>query len=364
MVRLIDRYVLREFLLYLLLGVSSFVGIYLIVDLFEKIDTFVDHRAAAHLVFDYYLNNLPVILIQVLPVAMLLAVVLAFGQLRRFNEVSAMQSCGLSPLRITTPLLLVAVLISGGAFLLGEEVVPDAYRQQQETLDVRIKKKRPADQRGRSGIYYMGRGGRVYVAQHFEPLTPRLVEVSLQQFARSDAGQELYRRLDAAEARWRPGGVLEFRDGTLRSFRAGEEKLASFARYADTRTVEQPDEFTRIENDPFNMNRRDLADYIARIRAGGAKVNQYQVDYHLRAAFPASNFIMVLLGSCLSLRILRGGMALGFGVSLFLGFAYYGFLRVGQALGYTGHVPPLLAAWLGNLVFGFFGAVLFWRVNR
>jgi lipopolysaccharide export system permease protein len=57
-------------------------------------------------------------------------------------------------------------------------------------------------------------------------------------------------------------------------------------------------------------------------------------------------------------------MALGFGLSIFLGFAYYGFLRAGQALGYTGHVPPALAAWMGNLVFGIVGGLLFWRANR
>jgi lipopolysaccharide export system permease protein len=210
----------------------------------------------------------------------------------------------------------------------------------------------------------MGRGGRIYIAKQFEASTPGLIDVSVQQFETADDRQRMIMRLDAVAARWRPEGILQMETGVLRRFDDGAESVAAFRRYGDSRMEEQPDEFASVESDPFHMSRRELRDYIRRIREGGARVSQYEVDYHLRGAFPAANFVMVLLGSCLTLRILRGGMALGFGISLSLGFAYYGFLRIGQAVGYTGHLHPLLAAWLGNIVFGVVGLILFWRVNR
>jgi lipopolysaccharide export system permease protein len=364
MLRILDRHVLREFVLYLLLGLCTFVGIYLIVDLFEKIDTFVDHQAALSLILTYYLYKLPVIVVQVLPLAMLLAAILSLGAMRRLNEVTAMQSCGLSPLRITLPILILAALVTVGAFALGEELVPGAYRREQETLDVRIKKKHPASAMGRSDIRYMGRAGRVYLARQYAPQPPTLIDLSLQQFRAETDGQQLWRRIDAGSARWERDNLWHLENGYLRLFDDDREWVAGFRRYGDSRAVEEPDEFIRPESDPFFMSRRQLSDYIRRIREGGAQVQQYRVDYHLRAAFPVANLIMVLLGSCLSLRILRGTMALSFGLSVSLGFAYYGFLRAGQALGYTGHLPPLLAAWMGNLVFGFVGGLLFWRVNR
>ena len=74
---------------------------------------------------------------------------------------------------------------------------------------------------------------------------------------------------------------------------------------------------------------------------------------------------MVLLGAALSLRVVRGGnIAIGFGISVAVGFAYFALIRVGQARGYNGNLPPILAAWLGNLVFGMLGGVLFWKVAR
>ena len=364
MLTILDRHVLREFILYVLLGLCAFVGIYLVVDLFEKIDTFVDYHAETGAVLAYYVHNLPVILVQVLPIAMLLGAVLAFGQMRKFNEITAMQNCGLSPLRISAPVLVTGLLVSAASFGLGEHLVPPAYRQREETLEVTIKKKRPAESLGRSDVYYMGRGGRIYVADQFNPRLPGLTGVSIQQLRSQGTRPTLWKRVDAESGRWGPQGYIQLENGSVRLFQDDKEIMALFRRYGDSRFVEQPDEFLRIENDPFRMSRGQLSDYIGRIREGGARVNKYLVDYHLRAAFPAANFIMVLLGTCLSLRIIRGTLALGFGISISLGFAYYGFLRVGQALGYTEHLSPLLAAWLGNLVFGVLGGLLFWRSNR
>ncbi len=359
--KIVDRYLLREFLLYLLLGLTTFIGIYLIVDLFEKMDTFIDHKAGARLVLSYYADKMPLIVTQVLPVAMLLGAILSLGHLRKFNEITAMQSCGLSPLRITTPLLICAFLLTAGAFYVSEEVVPQAYVRQMETMDVKIKKRRSIERRVRADVRYIGRAGRVYNIREFRLSPPRMEGVSVQQFDRDQP--RMAKRIDARRARWTDGmWVLD--DGFARIFQDSVEVAVSFETYADTRFEEQPDEFAQPEPDPFFMNRRQLRDYIRRIRESGAQVSQYQTDYHLRAAFPLANFIMVLLGSCLSLRIVRGTLALGFGISISLGFLYYGFIVAGQTLGYSGTLPPPVGAWMGNLVFLAVGILLFWKMNR
>ena len=363
MLRIIDRYLLREFLLFLLLGLTTFIGIYTVVDLFEKIDIFVDHKTSLGTILYYYAHKLPLMIAQVLPVAMLLGAILSFGQLRKFNELTAMQSCGLSPVRITRPVLACALLITAGSFIMAERIVPAAYQIQQETMEVKIKG-RPARSHGRTEVYYMGRRGRVYVARRYKPNPPALEEVSLQHFRSDGLKQQMWKRLDARRGRFSEE-IWHLEDGCARVFGSGSAEIAAdFRAYADSRCVEQPDEFDRPKNDPFNMNRKQLRDYIQRIRESGARVQQYETDYHLRFAFPVANLIMVLLGTCLSLRIVRGTLALGFGLSVSLGFAYYGLLRVGQALGYNGQLPPLGAAWLGNLVFLAIGIFLFWKMNR
>jgi len=366
--KIVDRYLLREFLLYLLLGLVSFLGIYVIVDLFEKIDTFVDHKAATGDIFQFYLSSIPLICVQILPVAMLLGAVLSLGQLRKFNEITAMQACGLSPLRIVRPILIVAAVITAGSFLMTDLVVPGAYERQSEIYDVKIKKKRISGHFGRNDIRYMGRSGRVYIAKEFRVSPPVLNSLLVQRFSSDSGKNELIQRLDARQAAWGYGFWRLF-NGYLRVFSDGIETTAlPFRYYADSRLSEQPDEFSRHNQDPLDMNldmsRKDLSSYIQRISESGASVARYQVNYHLHIAFPFANFVMVLLGSCLSLRIIRGTMALGFGISISLGFAYYGLLRIGQALGHNGTIPPISAAWLGNILFLLLGAFLFWKMNR
>ena len=87
--RLLDRYVLIEFVKLLLLSLFAFVVIFAIVDLFEKIQDFMDGHASALIVARYYAYKIPWVTVQVLPVALLMATFLTLGQMSKFNELTA-----------------------------------------------------------------------------------------------------------------------------------------------------------------------------------------------------------------------------------------------------------------------------------
>ncbi len=94
--RILDRYVLSEFVAYLAMGLFAFIGIFVIVDVFEKIDVFVDAQVKPALVLRFYLSYVPVVLIEILPVAVLLASLIAFGRMARLHELTAMRVAGRS----------------------------------------------------------------------------------------------------------------------------------------------------------------------------------------------------------------------------------------------------------------------------
>ena len=91
---LLNRFLLKHFLRILLLSIGAFIGIYLLIDFFEKISDFIDHKAAAADYLIYLLNSIPVIFVQILPLAILMTVVLTIGTLGRTNEITAMRACG------------------------------------------------------------------------------------------------------------------------------------------------------------------------------------------------------------------------------------------------------------------------------
>ena len=356
---ILARYLLREFTVYLLLGLAGFIVIYAVVDIIEKLGSFLDHRASALLIATYYLNLVPKILVQMMPVALLLATFLALGQLNKFGELTAMRACGLSLMRILAPVLAVAVAAVFVSLILNEFVAPPANEARDQIYNERIQKITRAGLLERADVTYMGQGSRIWYMRLYIVPEQRMHEVSLQEF---HAGQ-LTRRIDASEAAW-DGQRWVFVSGFTRTFENGNEKAEPFQRLAVNGLAEVPEDFAKESRKPDQMNFFELQRYVDRLRTSGARVNNYLVDLHLKLAFPLICLVVVLIGGALATTIRSQGAALGFGLSVAISFLYYGFMRAGQALGHNGALSPYMAAWLADGVFGTIGIVMMVRAQR
>jgi lipopolysaccharide export system permease protein len=357
--RITDRYVLREFISYLGLALFGLLALFIIVDVFEKIDVFLDHRAPLLLVARMYLFQIPEWVVLVLPIALLLSTFLSLGQLNKFGELTAMRSVGLSLVRILAPVFAVAALGTIGAFLFNEIVTPRATRLRDRIYDVDIQKHAPAAVNERADMTYLGEGGRIYYARLYVLSEHRMHEVSLQEFK----GGQLARRIDAVSATW-DGRQWVFENGYVRTFDKGVEQAHSFSQMAVEGLPERPDDFAREKRDPREMDYLELERYIGKLRASGARIANYLVDLHMKLSFPLINFIVVMIGAAVATRLRLQSAALGFGLSIVIAFVYYAFMRAGQAFGHSGLLPPYMAAWLGDVVFGSVGATMMWRAQR
>lgn len=357
--RTLDRYLLREFATYLVLGLLGFITIFIVVDVFEKIDVFLDHRAPLPLVLSFYLFRTPEVVVRVLPVALLLATFLALGQLNKFGELTAMRAAGLSLLRILAPVFGVATLAVLGSLALGEAVVPEANQERDRIFDEQIQRLRPRAVTERADVTYLGTGGRVFYMRLYLIQEKRMHEVSLQEFRQG----EITRRIDAAEATW-DGRRWVFSSGFLRTFDGGKEHVEPFDHMAVDGITERPGDFAKESRKPDEMSYPELRDYVDRLRASGSRVANYLVDLHLKLAFPLVNLIVVMIGAPVATRLRMQSAALGFGLSVTISFLYYGFMRTGQALGHNGALPPYLAAWLGDIVFGAVGLGMMVQAQR
>jgi lipopolysaccharide export system permease protein len=352
-VRILDRYLLREFVVYLALGLLGFIVIFVVVDLIEKMDVFLDHRAPWLLVAQYFINLAPDVVVKMLPVALLLATFLALGQLNKFGELTAMRAGGLSLVRIMAPVLAVAALCVGVSLGLGEYIVPAATRARDTIFEERIQHLQRSSPSERADVTYLGRG-HIWVVGLYLVHEQRMHEVSLQEF---HAGV-LARRIDAAEANWEHNRWV-FVSGYVRRFEHGHEQ-----RMAVSGLGERPDDFAKEGHKPEEMNWFELHNYVERLRASGARVENYLVDLHLKLAFPLICIIVVMIGGALATRLRMQGAALGFGLSVAISFLYYGIMRAGQALGHNGALPPYVAAWSADVLFGTVALVMLADAQR
>src|SRR5262249_48891919 len=122
--------------------------------------------------------------------------------------------------------------------------------------------------------------------------------------------------------------------------------------------------FARESWRPDQMNFFDLRAHIVKLRASGARVANYLVDLHMKLAFPLINLIIIMIGAPVATRLRATSVALGFGLSVTISFASYAFMQAGKALGHNGALPPSLAAWLGDIVFGGVGLVMMAKAQR
>ena len=357
---ILDGYILRRYLLALGMALAAFIAIFVVLDLFEKLDDFIDQSVPMSVVFQYYLFRIPEILLLMLPIGMLLACLFSLGTHARNNELVAITSSGVSMRRALTPVLLCSLLTSLLALAAGETVAPPAADRVRAIDEEFLRPGKKTVARVRTNLSFMGEGGRLFWIGRLDSERGKITDVVVQTLS----GNTLVDRIDAKEAVWEDKRWT-FRDGYFRRFQDGElEEAAPFDTRVDERIIESPADLAKIQKNPRQMSYRELSAHIEKAQASGGEVQKELVDLHMKVAFPFTNFLIVMLGAPLASLLRRGGNALGFSMALAISFLYYLAIRVGQSLGYNGLFPSPLAAWAANILFGFFAVLLFRRFAK
>ncbi len=358
--KVLDRYVIRSLLSPLAGSIIVFLTLAVVVDLFERLDTFIDHEVPVRTIVQYYVATLPFLIVLMLPVATLIGVLFSLGGMARRNELIAMTANGISLYRILAPTLVVGFVVSAVGFLLTAEIVPRGNGISEEIYDHEIKGRPRLSGTSRRDLNYLGSGGRFFLIRRFDGEAGVMDDVVVQQFAEGT----LVHRIDAVRATWQEDRWI-FESGFLRRF--GEDGLTAieaFEQRAFPDIEETPRDFLREIKEPKEMTLSELREHRRRTRLSGGDVTKIEVDERMRASFPAASFIVVLLGAPLAGAIRRGGHALGFGLALLVSFVYYVLLQVGETYGHNGTLTPTLAAWLPNLVFLAIGIFGLWKSRK
>lgn len=366
--RIHDRYLLSFFFRAFVLCTLAFLAIFILADVSEKIDNYIDHQASVSSVVRLYAFKVFDIVRLTLPVDLLLATIFTFGVMAKNNEVAALLSSGISMWRISLPIVVVAVLSVGLSLLLSEFIVPKTNARMLTIRRVEIEKRPPVDAPVRHDFTYRGRAGYLYYVRLFNVDAQTLSGVVVHQYRDG----RLVARLDAEQAVWRDTH-WEFRNGFYRTFAAetAARDLAGVGEQAEAFStkllpdlVERPEELARVHPEPEAMSYRELHDYTERVRQSGGNVNDYLVDLHTKISYPFTNLILTLLGIGLSASKRKSSLAAGFGITLIICFAYLGISEIAAALGKNEALSPLVAAWIGPAFFGAASVVLLLRFNR
>ena len=358
--RILSRYVLRHFLPPATLGLLAFLAIFVVIDLADRLNGFLDRDVAAETILAYYLYYLPYILVLVLPMAMLLGSLFCMGGLSRHQELTAMKSAGISLYRIVLPVQAFSLLVSVGVVAFSDQVVPRANRHRAEIEPAGYRNERLSDLYGaRSRVALVDQEGQVLSVGEYRP-KDHVGETVVLHY-RSDGA--IYQTITADRMRW-DGDQWIFYDGVVRRFRDSQPGYAEFRTTTPEGLSIRPEDVASQVLSIDQMTNAGLREFIRRKNRYGGETDRERVGLHLRLAFPFASFVIVLFGVPLSSRTRPAGKPLLFGLCLLTSFVYYGCIQAGRAMGWNGLIPPFWGGWGANLLFLCVGAGLLVKTHK
>jgi LPS export ABC transporter permease LptF/LPS export ABC transporter permease LptG len=358
--RVMDLYLLRRFGFYFVVLMFTFVFLFESFTFFELLDDIARHRVAFVVVMNYFRFLAPYLVYQLSPLAALVGVLVTLGVMSKNNEIVACKASGISLYRLAIPLLFGGFLLAGGMILMDNTYLPYA-NQRQDELRNQIKG-RPPQTYTKPQRWIFGENSKIYNYDFFDPNQSLLGGLSVLELDPSTF--QLHRRIYANRAQWSPSQnawILE--SGWVRDF-SGETitRYEQFKATALPELTETPSYFNLQVLPAFQMNLKDLRNYINGLKQAGFDVSTLIVQWHEKLAYPlivpVSMLLAIPFAFLVGTRGAIGGVALGLGI----GIVYWTLARLLEAMGGVGQLPPLLAGWAPDLIFLFLGMYFFFKM--
>ena len=347
----LDWYIIRKFIGTYIFSIVLIISIALVFDFNENLSKFTKYHAPWRaIVFDYYANFIPYYSNLFSPLFVFIAVIFFTSKLAGNSEIIVMLSSGVSFRRLMRPYMISCVLIASVTFYLNSFVIPHGtvIRQNFESLYRNSKKNTSAE----NVQLQVGKGTVAYI-QHYDDRYKRGYGFSLDKFegkklvSHMTAMEIQYDTIADAKYHWK---ATNWKTRTLVGLR---ERIVT-GDVKDTVILMEPTDLVYSKGQQETFTSPELLDYISKQTSrGSGNVVQYEVEFHKRIAMSFSSFILTIIGLSLSARKRKGGMGLYLGIGLGLSFGYIMLQTVSSTFAINAGTPPVLAAWIPNLIFAF-----------
>jgi len=361
--RILDKYILKELAGVFFFGIAAFSSIFIGTDTLFRIARFVtQYGASIKAVCKLFIYSLPGIVVLTFPMSMLLASLLTFGRLSGNSEITAMRSGGISFYRLSLPVFIAALGVSVLAMVLNELVVPQSKAAYERVVRYEIQQN--SKPRSQEHIVIKditdGRLERLTYARRFDHRTNLLETITIQEFE----DDHLVRIQHAEKAQWLDNRWIMY-NGIINDLsEAGKiQRTLQFTEQVMP-ISKNPSAISQEQKEPKEMTIKELKQHIKALEREFINTNEYKMELYQRVTIPLACFIFALIGTPLGLQPHRSSSSIGLGLSIIIIFIYYGIMTVSKALGEGGALPPLLAAWIPNIIATIAGGYLLRRAAR
>ena len=345
----LDRYIVAKFIGTYIYSIILIISIAIVFDVNENLSKFSTYGAPLKaIVFDYYANFLPYFANLFSPLFVFIAVIFFTSKLAGNSEIIAMLAAGVSFRRLMRPYLLSAALIALVNYYLGAYIIPKGNIVRQ---DFEAKYKNNDKITSASNVQLMVGPGIIAYIQQYDDNTKTGYGFSLDKFEKKKLVSHMtasvirYDTISDDRFHWK---AQNYKIGTLKGLR---EDIKSGS-VIDTLIHMEPMDLVFSKGQQETLTSDELRQYISKqTERGSSNVVQYEVEYYKRIATSFASFILTIIGASLSSKKRKGGMGVSLGIGLGLSFSYILLQTISSTFAINADTPPLLAAWIPNILY-------------
>ena len=359
--QILDDYVLRQFLEYLGLVLSTFVVLTLVFTFFELLGDIVRNRVALITVGEYLMNVVPSMIYLMTPLSVLIAVLVTFGLLQKSNELTAMKATGISLYRLIVPVIILAAMLSLTLFTFDQFYLPHANKRQ-DALRNEIKGKPPQTYLNPQHKWIFGAHHEIFYYEFFDGERNQFANLSV--FELDPNAFALTSRTFASRVFWNEAlKKWVFEQGWTRSLTPTQvQDYRTFDVTTFAALDEPPNYFKKEVKQYSEMNFDELKAYIRELEQGGFDVVRLKVQLYKKLSFPLITLVMAILAVPFALSAGRQGALRGVATAIGIAVVYWLTSGLFEAMGDVNQLPAALAAWSPDLIFALAGGYFMLKV--
>ena len=357
--KIIDKYILKRYLATFTVMLLLFIPIGIVIDVAEKINKILESKVPLSAVAMYYLDFTIYFANLLFPIFLFLSVIWFTSKLANNTEIIAILSSGISFSRFLRPYIIGATIVSVFALLMGFFLVPKASKGFNDFRYTYLKNNKEIRQN--SNVFRQISDDEFLYVSNFNSISKTAFNFTLEKFK----GEKLDYKITANRLKWNE------KDSTYTMYNYQKRKVGLYgdilekAEKRDTIFSFDLEDLTPVIYIAETLTLPDLVRFIDKEKArGNANINTYLVVLYRKYSLPVTAFILTIIAVSVSSMKRRGGMGVNLAIGIVIAFTYIFFDKIFGTMAEKSSIPPLVAVWFPNLVFGLLAIYLLRNAKR
>jgi lipopolysaccharide export system permease protein len=346
--KIIDKYLIKQFLQTIFFGLIAFTLLFVVIDMMENLDDFIDQSVSFGIIMHYYLVFSPDIIKLMTPVSVLFAALFTVGKASNLSELTAIKASGISMYRFMAPFIVTTLFVSLLSVYFSGYIVPMANKTK---LNIQLNYLKKGFVYTGGNIFFQDSPTRIVNIVFFDNSDNQANRVSIQEFEKNDL-THMTSRIDAVRMVYDSvsHNWMAY-NGIKRTFDQRTESVKYFSKLRLDYLSFKPSDLLTKQQKPEEMDLGELKKTIKSQEKSGLDPTNTLIEYYSRFSFPMASLVVVLFGLPISANKRRGGLAVQVGINILVTFIYLVFMQISLAFGKNGVLNPMLTAWFADLVF-------------